>query len=157
MLTKFWDKLGEGLSARWLEYLFSPALLFWGGGLLIVGLRLGFVAAWEQLKGLDVTAQTALLLAGLFLVVLSSKLMEQVRFPFLRLLEGYWRGPLAWLAAPLRRWQWQRIEKGRARWNDLMNRREKGPLRYDEARQLARLEIEGHYAPATPEDWRWRV
>ncbi len=132
------DKLGEGLSARWLEHLFSPALLFWSGGLLMVGLRMGYEASWAQLKDLDVNAQIALVLAGLLLVVLSSKLMEELRFFFLRLLEGYWRAPLAWLAGPLRRWQWRRIEKGRNRWNELMIRREKGPLTYAEARELAR-------------------
>ncbi len=152
MLSRFWEKMGEGLSARWLEYLFSPALLFWGGGALILAGRRGLAEIWEQLSGLDVAAQTALLLAALFVVVLSSKLMEQVRFPFLRLLEGYWRAPLAWLAEPLRRWQWRRIEKGRARWNDLMNRREQGQLTYAEVRELARLEVDGHYAPARPEE-----
>ncbi len=152
MLSQFWEKMGEGLSARWLEYLFSPALLFLGGGALILAGGLGFAEAWGELSRLDVAAQTALLLAASFLVVLSSKLMEQVRFPFLRLLEGYWRVPLAWLAAPLRRWQWQRIEKGRARWNALLDLQEKRPLTYAEARQLARLEMDGHYAPATPED-----
>lgn len=152
MISKFMDKLGEGLSARWLEHLFSPALLFWGGGLLIVGLRMGCETAWTQLKGLDVNAQIALVLVGLLLVMLSSKLMEELCFSFLRLLEGYWRTPLAWLAEPLRRWQWRRIEKGRNRWNELMARREKGPLAYAEARELARLDVEGHYAPALRND-----
>ncbi len=116
MLTKFWDKIGEGLSARWLEYLFSPALLFWGGGLLLaVFFCIGFAPAWDWLSSRDLPTQTALLLAGVGLLFLSSKLMEQVRFPMLRLLEGYWRPPLAWLAAPLRRWQWRRIQKGRER------------------------------------------
>lgn len=146
------DKLGEGLSARWLEHLFSPALLFWGGGLLIVGLHMGYEEAWAQLKDLDVNAQIVLVLAGLLLVALSSKLMEELRFSFLRLLEGYWRAPLSWLAEPLRLRQWRRIEKGRNRWNELMQRREKGILTYAEARELARLEVEGHYAPAAGED-----
>ncbi len=103
---------------------------------------MGCETAWTQLKGLDVNAQIALVLVGLLLVMLSSKLMEELCFSFLRLLEGYWRTPLAWLAEPLRRWQWRRIEKGRNRWNELMARREKGPLAYAEARELARRALQ---------------
>ncbi len=60
MLSQFWEKMGEGLSARWLEYLFSPALLFWGGGALILAGRLGFAEAWGELSHLDVPAQTSM-------------------------------------------------------------------------------------------------
>lgn len=147
MLTKFWEKMGEGLSARWLEYLLGPAFLFWGGGLLIMVFNIGFYTVWNWITGRDVPTQVILLLAGVFLLFLSSKLMEQVRFGFLRLLEGYWRWPLRYLADPLRKWQWKRIQRGRDRWNALMERKEKGLLTYEEARQLARLEMDGHYAP----------
>lgn len=147
MLTKFWEKTGESLSARWLEYLFGPAFLFWGGGLVVLALEIGFDTVWGWISSRDALTQAVLLVVGALVIALSSKLMEQLRFPFLRLLEGYWPWPLRYLAAPLSRWQWQRIERQRERWNVLKGKEEQGNLSLAETRELARLEMAGHYAP----------
>lgn len=147
MLTKFWEKAGEGLSARWMDYLLGPAFLFWGGGLVILMFDFGFYKAWDWISSRDVPTQAAVLLVGVFLLFLSSKLMEQMRFGFLRLLEGYWPWPLRYLAAPFSRMQWRRIQRQRERWNVLKDKEENGVLTVPETRELARLETSGHYAP----------
>jgi hypothetical protein len=152
MLTKFWESAGEGLSKQWGAYLFGPAFLFWGGGLVIIVFQMGFYIAWDWIASRDVPTQVAALLVGLFIIALSSKWMEQLRFSALRLLEGYWIWPLSYLMGPASQFQRGLIERERERWNVLMDKLEKGGLTSIEKHELARLEINGHYTPAKLED-----
>jgi len=152
MLSKFWESTGEGIAGQWLQYIFGPAFLFWGGGLIIIVFQLGFYNVWNWISSRDVPTQVAALLIGLFVLLVSSKLMEQLRFGFLRLLEGYWTWPLSYLISPLTNLQKWFIEQDRKYWNTLMDKLEKGNLSPVEKRELARLESNGHYAPADLDD-----
>lgn len=155
MMGKFWEGIGSGLSERWLQYLLGPAFLFWGGGLLIYVYSQvcgGFYTAWDWISSRDAPTQLAALLIGVFVLFLSSKLMEQLRFSFLRLLEGYWAWPLRYLAPLFTRLLNTSIDRDRKQWDALMDKKDEGALTQSEARELARLEARGHYVPVRAED-----
>lgn len=147
MLNKFLESSGEGLSKQWMQYLLGPAFLFWGGGLIIIALQTNLKEVWDTIKELDASTQIAGLIIGLFIVVLSSRLMQELRFAFLRFLEGYW-GPLSFFTLPSRRLHQYLIQKSRDRWDELMDTKDKGILSPSEKQELARLETNGHYDPA---------
>jgi hypothetical protein len=152
MLTKFWESAGEGIAGQWLQYIFGPAFLFWGGGLIIIASQSGLVTAWNWISSQDVATQVAMLIIGLLVIVLSSKLMEQLRFSFLRLLEGYWIWPLSYLNLLFTSLQQWLIKRDRKRWNTLMDKKENDQLSAVEKRELEQLESNLHYAPADLDD-----
>lgn len=152
-MNKFWEGIGSSLSAQWIQLLFGPAFLFWGGGLLIyIYKESDFYTAWNWISSRDTPSQAALLLIGAFVLLISSKLMEQLRFPFLRLLEGYWVWPFNYASVPLVNLQRWMIQRDRNAWNELMNKWEIASLSASEQDKLARLEMNGHYAPSDLND-----
>ncbi len=148
MLDKFWESLGEDLAGEWLKRVFSPAFLFWAGGLGMYLLRYGWREAWTRLSALPPLEQGALVALVLLVLILSSLLMQFLRFDLLRLLEGYWPAGLGWLAEALAERQEKRLQKRGIRWNDLKGREE--TLTRRQARQLAELEARLHYFPTDP-------
>jgi hypothetical protein len=152
-MNKFWEGIGSGLSAQWVQQLFGPAFLFWGGGLLIyIYKESDFYTVWNWISSRDTPSQVAFLLIGAFVLLISSKLMEQLRFPFLRLLEGYWVWPFNYVSLPLVKLQRWMIQRDRNAWNELMNKWEIAPLSASERDELSRLEVNGHYAPSDLND-----
>ncbi len=152
MLSAFFEKLGGGLAERFLERLFSPAFLFWGGGALILAGRYGFDRTWRWLTELSVPQQAGLLVLALLGLTLSAALMRHLTLPWLRLLEGYWPGPLQRLALWLGARKARRLARWQREWNALMDRQEAGPLTPLQRRRLAELEVRLHYHPADPAD-----
>ena len=160
MLEKFWESIGSDLGKQWLERLFSPAFLFWLGGAgawLLAGGAANWHSrwdtAWTWVNGLQPLLQGALLIGALILVVLSSLLIETLRFFLLRLLEGYWPWPLRRLSvwvAQLRGWFTRRDE---AAYQLLKLKEKKTKLDVFEQRELARLEATLNYVPPDPDDW----
>lgn len=150
MLDKFWESLGEDLAGEWLKRVFSPAFLFWAGGVGMYVLRHGWQGPWQWLSGLQIIEQTALLLLALLVLILSSLLMQYLRFAVLRWLEGYWPWPLGRLAGLVVRWQYWQFERRERRWNALKTR--EGSLSPAEARKLAELEQSTRYFPSAPKD-----
>jgi len=140
MLTDFLTELTKDLPGKWLERLFGPAFLFWAGGLLFVVGPQGLAAWWEQLLTLPALAQVGWLAAALLVLNASAALMERLRLPLLRLLEGYWPWPLRLLEAPLSALVRRRVQRQRERWSDLMQQRESHSLTPAERMELARLE-----------------
>jgi hypothetical protein len=152
MLTKFFESTGEGFSQRYIDQLFGPAFLFWGGGALILAGRYGFGDIWNWLTALTVSEQTALVILGLLTLTLSSMFMRHLRIFFLRFLEGYWPWPLRGLSAWISRRQGEHLTKRRIEWNQLLDKRDTRKLTALERRRLSDLEVEGHYAPANVDD-----
>ncbi len=140
MLTAFLTELTKGLSGKWLERLFGPAFLFWAGGLLLVVGPQGLTAWWKDLLTQPALAQVGWLAVALLVLNASASLMERLRLPLLRLLEGYWPLPFRWLEKRLTALIRRRVLRQRERWSNLMQKRESQSLTPDEQIELARLE-----------------
>lgn len=89
--------MGSNIAERWMEYIFSPAFLFWTGGLGLYIWRTGWQRVLNEVQALSQFQQGGWLVLALFILISSSILMQAVRFPILRLLEGYWTWPLNYL------------------------------------------------------------
>lgn len=152
MLVKFWEGIGDRLSENWIHLLFGPAFLFWGGGIGIIIWKIGFYQVWNWMSTRDVPTELAVLVLGVLILSVSSAGMQYVRFFFLRLLEGYWFWPFNYLALLAIRFNRWKILKDRKRWNVLMDKKDSGMLTFLERRELANLEIRGHYSPADLND-----
>ena len=96
----------------------------------------GFVTGADTIRGV------AAGVAGLFLLTVSSGLVEWVTLPVLRLVEGYWLWPFKglrfWLAAQLGR----RLERQKRRWQTLSKEYEAGKLGARSMEEYARLDAE---------------
>jgi hypothetical protein len=92
MLTTFWEKMGEGLAGQWAARAFTIAFAFWGGGLLTWAWRNGWDQVTLFLQTSDAITAGALLIAGIFVLAVSSALVNWLTLPVLRLAEGYWPG-----------------------------------------------------------------
>ncbi len=115
MMTNLWQSLGGKLAERWLELLFSPALLFWGLGAWLA-LPPARWAALEQALSAGPNLRLALTVAAALLgVMLSAAVARHLRFATLRLLEGYWPRPFAklrggWIERAARRQEKQQTD-----------------------------------------------
>ena len=102
-MTKFWETLGGKLAEQWVVTLLTPAFVFWIGGIgawtLYAG-RSRFKDALTRITQLPESAQVALAIAGLLLVMASAVIVQRFELEALRVLEGYWP---RW-TRPLRRW-----------------------------------------------------
>ena len=150
MLDKFWESLGDELTSQWIQRVFSLAFLFWAGGLGIYILRNGWLPIWQWVNRLQLVDRIALLIVALIVLILSSLIMQHLRFTVLRLLEGYWPWPLGRLANRLSEMQNGRFESCEKAWNTLKTK--EAPLTTAEARNLAELELNLQYFPAEPGD-----
>jgi hypothetical protein len=157
VLTKFWEEIGAKLGSRWAETSI-PALVFWTAAVLAVtrdgaaGARLDAARAW--FVGQQTLLQAVVLLAGALAVMLSGVVVDRLAHPALRLLEGYWPGPLARLST----WRVEGIARRAAEldgdFQRLENLRRRGELTPEQAarlvavdRTLRRLPAEGHRLP----------
>ncbi|WP_030859385.1 hypothetical protein [Streptomyces sp. NRRL S-37] len=111
MIGEFWRGVGGRLAERWVAALFSPAFAFWVGGLLAWlarsesrggGWTSRALAFGRELQGQPAIVQGICVVAPLTLIVLSGLALQQLAFPVLRALEGYWPAPFAPLAHTLR-------------------------------------------------------
>jgi hypothetical protein len=120
MVTKFWDKLAEGLAGQWTAQALGPALAFWGGGLLAWAWRYGWQPLLDWLVALNNTAAyIALAVGGLVLLAASSAAMTWLQLTALRLAEGYWPGPFRRLRFALARRLEKRLQVKDERWQQL--------------------------------------
>ncbi len=98
MLNKFWETIGSNVAERWLEYIFGPAFLFWVGGLGLYFWQTGWKTVLQEAQVLSPSQQGSGIILALLILISSSVVMQALRFPILRLLEGYWPWPLSYLA-----------------------------------------------------------
>lgn len=92
MLPKFLDSLGDTLAKEWVAKVFTPAFVFWFGGLLTWALHSpanwNTLEQWLSQKTLVQPLTT--LIVGLLILATSAIAVQQFELPILRLLEGYW-------------------------------------------------------------------
>ncbi len=126
MFDRFWEGLTKGLSDRWSAQSLSAAFLFWfGGALAWVWRHHGYWGqGWQDLvdavKAVDNPAlYLALAVGGLLVLTASSLAAQWVQLPLLRLLEGYWPGPLEQIRFEVAQWRIEGLQKKEDRWQAL--------------------------------------
>jgi len=146
VIGRFQETLAGRAAERWVETLFTPATLFWAGGMVAYAGRVGWKAIQDWFLGQPVPLQVALLLAVPLLIGASEAVMRRLQLELLRWLEGYWPGahlpflPTAWLYRLGRRWQRWRFDRAERKWQQLQGLLEKGSLSPDQRGRLAALE-----------------
>jgi hypothetical protein len=142
MFTKFWDKLAEGLAGTWNARILAPALAFWGGGLMAWGSKNDLDSIVIFVNKADVAHGIAAAIAGLFLIAVSSGLVEWGCLPILRLAEGYWPGVLKGLRFALAARLGRRLKIKEERWQALAKQMEEDKLDARGLEEYARLDVE---------------
>lgn len=113
MLPKFLESLGNNLAHQWLAQVFSPAFIFWFGGILAWISRF----EWENFESFlsqeNTTQPLFYLLSGLLIIGISAIIVQRIELYVLRFLEGYW---FRWMN-PVRHWfiniKWKQAKKVR--------------------------------------------
>lgn len=156
MIGDFWRGVGGQLAERWAAALFSPAFAFWAGGLLAWMSRPGAqgggwtdraVALGRELQGQPVVVQAIYVIGPLVLIVLSGLALQQLAFPVLRALEGYWPALLDPLAGRMRARHSRRADARSVRLRELAAR-SLADLTPEQLAERARLERRHRRVPA---------
>ncbi len=153
MFSKFWEKLTENLAQEWQVRVMAPAFAFWSGGFLFYALRYGWqpimdmVASWNPAEGV------AAIIAGLGILTISTTIVTQFSVPILRLLQGYWRGPLVGLANGRVSAINRKVKEKEERWNWLAQRKAANELTAAQLREYALLDADLSNFPVD-ENWR---
>lgn len=148
MLDNFWESLGSNLADRWLDYIFGPSFLFWAGGLGIYIWQTGWQNLPAKLQSLDVTHQSIWIILALLTLILSSLLIQAVRFPILRLLEGYWPWPFNYLSSAIIALRRLVFNKKYDELRCLKGAESKGNLDAAQREKLMQLDVWAHWLPA---------
>jgi hypothetical protein len=152
VVTKFWDKLVEGLAGQWTAQKLGPALVFWGGGLLAWAWRYGWQPLVDWLVALDsLAAYVALAVGGLLLLTASSAGVTWLQLTILRLVEGYWPWPFRGLRFALARRVEGRLQPKENRWQELADKAQE-QRSAEEQDEYARLDAELSSYPVDPRD-----
>jgi hypothetical protein len=121
--TKFWDQISSGVAKKWIEWLFSPALVFWAGGVLAYSTAHGREPLVAFLQRLDTPLHLALAVGGLVVGLAGSvAAVESLQQGALRLLEGYWPRGLHWLRHDLVKRLSERYARRHQEWSQLAAR-----------------------------------
>lgn len=119
MLPKFLEGLGNNFAQQWVTRVFSPAFVFWFGGVLAWGWKFG----WKNYESILTQTAEALplaqIIAGLLLVAVSAIVIQRIELNVLRFLEGYWFGWMQSLKRWLTNWQARKLEKTKDRLREL--------------------------------------
>lgn len=121
-MIEFWKTLGGKIAEHGLLSWLAPSVVFWASGLGSWIYSSGWPAAKDTfagVKSLSEPIQVALLGAVLVVISASAWLVDQLEFPALRLLEGYWPESLRFIKRYLSRRHWLRISEKKARWREL--------------------------------------
>lgn len=150
MITKFWDKLAEGMAGKWTAQNLGSSLVFWVAGLMAWSWHKG----WERVTPLltieKVTLEfITLAFGGLIVLAVSATLADWLTLPIIRVTEGYWRGPFRRLRFALARRKARHIETNNSRWEELANISQRTTLEDDE---YARLDAQLSRYPADTGD-----
>jgi hypothetical protein len=151
MLNKFWENIGTKVAERWLEYIFGPAFLFWAGGFGLFVWQTGWQKVLKDVQKLTPFQQGSWIVLALLVLVFSSVLMQALRFPFLRLLEGYWPWPFNYLCMWIVTLLKLRFEKKYEELRHLASQDRKN-LDAKQREKLVSLDIWAHRHPADPKD-----
>lgn len=151
MLDSFWESMGSKLAERWLEYLFGPAFLFWVGWAGLYIWKTGWQTVLQALQALSPLQQGTWLVFALLILVFSSVLMQALRFPCLRLLEGYWPWPLHYLRRAIIALRRPYYQKKITELHALYTEKQKNPGAVQNEK-LIKLEIWAHWHPVKASD-----
>jgi hypothetical protein len=151
MLTKFWESMGSNLADHWLEYIFGPAFLFWAGAFGLYAWQIGWQTVLNTIQSLTPIQQGSWIILALLILVFSSLFMQTVRFPILRLLEGYWPGPFRSLSSKIAAWRRPYYEK---QYDALRRLASEDPESLDPGQRdkLIWLDIWAHWQPVRADD-----
>jgi hypothetical protein len=153
MLNKFWESIGANVAERWLEYIFGPAMLFWVGGIGLYVWQTGWQSTLKSVQVLTPFQQGSWLVLTLFILVFSSILMQAIRFPILRLLEGYWAWPFNYLGLGIVALRKPSYQKKYTELRGLMKVLEdKGNLDAMQREKLAQLDVWAHWQPVSSKE-----
>lgn len=121
-MSKFSEKLAEGLAGQWTAQTFGPAFVFWAGGVMAWTYQNGWNALESRLSAFTSTpACIALAIGGVLLIAISGTMMQWLQTPAIRWAEGYWPRPFHWLRPLLARRLKRRLNSKEERWDELAN------------------------------------
>ena len=152
MLSKFWESIGSDLAERWVEYVFGPAFLFWGSGYGIYVWKTGWQKVLADLQTLSPVQQGVTIILGLLIIVFSSVVLKAVRFPILRVLEGYWPWPFNYLGLGIIALRKLFFKKKYDELRQLKADEENGELTLSQKERLILLDVWAHWHPAKADD-----
>ena len=154
MMAKFWEGLGDKLSAQWVATILTPAFVFWWGALVVWITRFGWIPLETWYDQLRPIAQGVFLIGALLGVVVSSLVIQQLELPVLRFLEGYWPrwfglSRLRVLAVRFQNWRLSRIDQ---RLQRLMTEQDRGQMTPEKYAEYVVLDVQLGQAPDKLED-----
>lgn len=151
MLNQFWESIGANVAERWLDYVFGPAFLFWAGGLGLYLWKAGWQQILKEFQGLNEFQQASWIILALFLLIFSSVLVQAIRFPILRLLEGYWPWPLSYVGEWIVALQKSGFQKKTAELRQLASE-DQNELSVRQREKLLSLDTWAHWNPVRSKD-----
>ncbi|MBD2060475.1 hypothetical protein H6F88_31525 [Oculatella sp. FACHB-28] len=156
MPTKLLESLGGKLAEQWVANLFTPAFVFWLGGLAAWIQKFGWRSLEQWFTQLVEPLQIAILFVGLLIVLVTAFAIQKLDLAVLRFFEGYWS---SWMN-PLRRWllkqQHKKLNRLDQRWQDLAIKRDQlrqaqKDLNPEELDELIAIDWQLRQAPSQPE------
>lgn len=151
MLNKFWENMGTKAAERWLEYIFGPAFLFWAGGFGLYTWQTGWQTVLKDIQNLTPFQQGGWIVLALLILAFSSVFMQAIRFPILRLLEGYWPWPFSYLRMGIVALRKFYFDKKYAELRRLASK-DKKDLDARQREKLVSLDLWVHRHPVDPND-----
>lgn len=152
MLDKFWESIGSDLAEQWIEYIFGPAFLFWSGGLALLAWQIDWKPLQQNTQTLTAFQQGSIIVLGLLVLVFSSMVVKAIRFPILRILEGYWPWPFSYLGLGLLAIQKYFYKNKYAKLRHLkVNEAQREP-NAKEQEKLIKLDVWSHWNPTKSSD-----
>ncbi len=149
MFAKLWEKVGEGLAGVFAPQALGPALLFWAGGLLVLGNKVGWTDVTNWLGGPPpLGSQLAVILGALIVLAVSAEIGGWLDRPALQVMEGYLPWPLRRLRFAAGRRCARAVEQREKRWQELAKRAktDSQSLSEEELSEVATLDAElGRY------------
>lgn len=150
MPSKFLESLGGKLAEQWAANLFTPAFVFWMGGLAAWIQRFSWSKLQQWFTQLVEPLQVAVLVSSLLLIAASAFAVQKFDLTVLRLFEGYWPVWMfslhRWLVKRKKRW-FDRMEK---RWQDLADKRNQEGLTAEELNEFVSIDWQLRQVPSDP-------
>jgi hypothetical protein len=94
MITKLWEKLGEGVGEKLGALALGGAGAFWLAGVAVLGVKLGWAALQDPFDDATTAAKVAAALVGVLVLLATGTCASAMQGPLIRLAEGYWPWPI---------------------------------------------------------------
>ncbi len=158
MSAKFLEGFGGKLAEQWIANLFTPAFIFWSGGLLAYIHRNGWDSLARHFPDSKLEPlQVSILAIVLIVVLLSSLFVQRFDTEVLRGLEGYWYGIFRRLGKPILQRATDRQIKQRndalAQWRSLYPKHKAQQLAANDRAEFVRYDRKLRQFPILEEDF----